>query len=85
VEYQDSDIPHPVRGTIRLGFGVGTLYQTIISGLSKVNPGFVARLASTISRPKRRVEGGFLDPIYPKTYELLESSEKPLGWMDFSF
>ncbi|MEX2684747.1 MAG: hypothetical protein Q6373_024455, partial [Candidatus Sigynarchaeota archaeon] len=76
-------IKHPERAGLRVGFGVGTLYQTIMMLLEREAPDLACKIANTIARPPPRyLNNNKIEPVYPKTYETLESSGQPLGWLE---
>nr|MDO8088617.1 type III-A CRISPR-associated RAMP protein Csm5 [Candidatus Sigynarchaeum springense] len=74
-------IAHPREAGVRVGFGVGTLYQTVMMLLERQAPELAVSIANRISRPPRRLRGSKIDPVYPKTYETLEGHGVSAGWL----
>ncbi|PWR70466.1 type III-A CRISPR-associated RAMP protein Csm5 [Methanospirillum stamsii] len=72
---------------IRLGFGVGTLYQTMIGILEEQDPDLAVRLIDTYKLARGHPEHNVydtIDPPYPKTLEFTANGD-PLGWLSCSF
>ncbi|NLZ30980.1 MAG: hypothetical protein GX885_09615, partial [Methanomicrobiales archaeon] len=68
---------------IRVGFGVGTTYQTLFGLIEENDPDLAAHIASQIGRHRRTVGAGeLLDPPYPKTIELTTTGYS-LGWLEW--
>lgn len=76
-----SESPH-----IRVGFGVGTLYQTMIGLLEEQDPNLAVqlidkyKLARKHSHKTRHEE---IDPPYPKTLEFTVDGD-PMGWLSLN-
>ncbi|HDQ07602.1 MAG TPA: type III-A CRISPR-associated RAMP protein Csm5 [Methanoculleus sp.] len=66
----------------RIGFGVGTLYQTLIGLVEDKDPELAADIISRMKLGKypRSAQLGVLEPPYPKTLELTAGNQ-PLGWI----
>lgn len=71
---------------MRLGFGVGTLYQTLIGLVEDEDPDLAAKTITDLKlrRYPRRLDGFEIDLPYPKTIELTSDS-KPMGWVQWNF
>jgi len=71
---------------MRLGFGVGTLYQTLIGVVEDEDPDLAAKAINNLKLGKfpRKSVGLEIYPPYPKTIELT-SDPKPLGWVEWNF
>ena len=72
------DGPH-----VRLGFSVGTLYQTLIGLLEEKDPGLaeqVIRRCSLGKVPRRATQEG-IEPPYPKSVEFTVTGRRPMGWV----
>jgi len=71
------------RDLIRVGFGVGTTYQTLFGLVEEKDPDLAAHIASQIGRYRRTVgPDGRLDPPYPKTVEQTATGHS-LGWLEW--
>ncbi|MDE2522879.1 MAG: type III-A CRISPR-associated RAMP protein Csm5 [Methanocorpusculum sp.] len=70
------------KNLMRLGFSVGTGYQTVMSELIRQDADLAAALISEMKLGKypRSVVGDGLDMPYPKSVELT-TKNKPLGWI----
>lgn len=73
---------------LRVGFGVGTIYQTVIGLLEESEPWLAIDVINKLRLGKypRRVELGRVSPPYPKTVELTDQDYNtgvplPLGWI----
>lgn len=71
---------------IRLGFGIGTTYQTVIGVIEEKDPELAAQIINQlhIGKYDRHVNGHTLSPPYPKSIECIEKTYEPLGWMEWS-
>ena len=68
---------------IRVGFGVGTTYQTLFGLIEEKDPELAAGIASKIGRSQRTVSAeGCLEPPYPKTIEMTAAGYF-LGWLEW--
>jgi len=68
---------------IRVGFGVGTTYQTVFGLIEEKDPELGAEIASSIGRYPRKVSAeGCLEPPYPKTIEMTAAGYF-LGWLEW--
>lgn len=69
---------------IRLGFGIGTLYQTMIGLVEEHDPELAVDLINTYHLGKYdRAEGyGGVEPPYPKSIEFSNNDES-FGWLRF--
>ena len=69
---------------LRLGFGVGTLYQTFIGLIEEQDPGLAVDIINRyrLGRNPRAEGSEGVEPPYPKTFELT-GTRKPLGWVSF--
>jgi len=68
---------------IRVGFGVGTTYQTVFGLIEEKDPELAAEIASSIGRYPRKVSAeGCLEPPYPKTIEMTAAGYF-LGWLEW--
>lgn len=67
---------------LRLGFSVGTLYQTLIGILEEEDPDLAREIINLhrLGKIPRNVSGGNLDPPYPKSIEFTNAGE-PMGWV----
>ncbi|MHA1369533.1 MAG: type III-A CRISPR-associated RAMP protein Csm5 [Promethearchaeota archaeon] len=86
-KFQKDKMPQGVNqndncGTIRIGANVGTLFQTIIAWLQEQDKQVAIDIINSISRTKRNLVNNEIVPPYPKSLELLESSDEPTGWID---
>jgi CRISPR/Cas system CSM-associated protein Csm5 (group 7 of RAMP superfamily) len=71
---------------IRLGFGIGTTYQTVIGVIEEKDPELAAQIINQlhIGKYERHINGITLSPPYPKSIECIEKTYEPLGWMEWS-
>lgn len=67
---------------MRLGFAVGTLYQTLIGVLEEKAPDLAAEVINyhRLGKITRNVSRGEIDPPYPKSIEFTSAGE-PMGWV----
>jgi len=67
---------------MRLGFAVGTLYQTLIGLLEEKDPDLAAEIINhhRLGKIPRNVSRGEIDPPYPKSIEFTGLGE-PMGWV----
>ena len=70
--------------SIRIGFGVGTTYQTLIKLIEEKDVNLAQRIVNTLRLGKfnRNIKEDKLTPPYPKSIEFT-SQKEPLGWMRF--
>ncbi|OQX52665.1 MAG: type III-A CRISPR-associated RAMP protein Csm5 [Candidatus Cloacimonas sp. 4484_209] len=70
--------------SIRIGFGVGTTYQTLIKLIEEKDVDLAQRIVNTLRLGKfsRNIKENKLTPPYPKSIEFT-SQKEPLGWMRF--
>lgn len=70
---------------IRLGFAVGTLYQTLIGLLEEKDPDLAKDIINhhSLGKIPRNISGGDLDPPYPKSIEFTRANE-PMGWISIN-
>ncbi len=70
---------------IRLGFGIGTLYQTLIGLISEQDAELAVELINGyhLGKYPRNEEFGEIVPPYPKSIEFSRSDEA-FGWMRFA-
>jgi len=70
------------KNMIRVGFGTGTLYQTLIGLVEDKDPDLAVTLINGMRLGKydRHIEGGDIVQPYPKTIELT-AKEMPMGWL----
>ena len=70
--------------SIRVGFGVGTTYQTLIKLIEEKDVNLAQRIVNALRLGKfsRNIKGNKLIPPYPKSIEFTQQDE-PLGWMRF--
>lgn len=71
---------------VRVGFGVGTLYQTLIGLLEERDPDLALQVITELrlGRHRRQLYGDDLSPPYPKTVEVTRQG-KPPGWVRMTF
>lgn len=69
---------------IRVGFGVGTLYQTFIGLIEEHDPGLAVDIINRykLGRYTRQEGTEGVEQPYPKTFEL-SAGRMPLGWVSF--
>lgn len=70
---------------IRLGFGVGTLFQTMIGLLEEQDPDLAVHLIDGYKLARRHTHESYdegIDPPYPKSLEFTTNGD-PLGWVSF--
>ena len=67
---------------IRLGFGVGTLYQTLIGLLEEKDPDLAVNVREKLKLGKisRTYSSGDINPPYPKSIEFTRTGY-PMGWV----
>jgi len=70
---------------IRIGFGSGTIYQTLIKRIEEEDVGIVQNIVNEVQLGKNKRKIDFktnknLYPPYPKTLEFTRTN-KPLGWL----
>lgn len=72
---------------IRLGAGVGTLYQTMMGLIAEHDPDLALAFINEFKLgkyPRTLIHGKELDPPYPKSIEFT-TNKKPVGWMAWQF
>ncbi|MBP2132417.1 CRISPR-associated protein Csm5 [Methanomicrobium sp. W14] len=69
---------------IRVGFGTGTLYQTIMGIVEDNDPDLFAKIVTDLKLGKypRQYDGLEISPPYPKSVEIT-MSYTPAGWMEW--
>lgn len=71
------------RDLIRVGFGIGTTYQTVFGLIEEKDPELAAKIASRLGPYRRTVSPeGCLKPPYPKTLEMTVEGHF-LGWLEW--
>lgn len=70
------------KNLIRIGFGIGTSYQTILGIIEDEDPDLFAKIVTDLKLGKypRNYNGSEISPPYPKTVELT-SMNWPVGWV----
>lgn len=70
------------KNLMRIGFGIGTSYQTILGIIENEDPDLFAKIVTDLKlgRYPRHNNGSKISPPYPKTVELTSMNES-VGWV----
>lgn len=76
---------HKEKDLIRLGFSIGTTYQTVMDLIEKRDAELAAELitAMRLGRYPRDGDGDSVSPPYPKSIEFITSKMEMPGWVEW--
>ncbi len=84
-EIQRMQGEHQKKDLIRLGFSIGTTYQTVMDLIEERNPGLAADLitAMRLGRYPRYSDSDSVSPPYPKSIEFITHKMEMPGWVEW--
>lgn len=84
-EIQRMQGEHQKKDLIRLGFSIGTTYQTVMDLIEKRNPELAADLITDmrLGKYRRNSEYDAVSPPYPKSIEFITHKMEMPGWVEW--